>query len=244
MTQNITAILNILLYTGIFSHLLPLAFFLLFKRKNKEKVLRVIVFYISYCIVNEAISFYLQSQRSPNTIVLFALYTIIEYSLFCYFFYLILPKTNVKKIVPYVWVGFVLFAFIDLFYINKMAGFDSFAIGIESIIIIIFCIYYLYLQIKSANDLMIYSTFNFWIIITFLIYFAGTFFLYIMTENMVYDVAFQKLYFIINISFNILKNILLSVAMTMKVNNSADTLKVPAPPNLDDDIFFKPNNYR
>jgi hypothetical protein len=121
-----------------------------------------------------------------------------------------------------------------------MQGFDSFASGIESIITISLCIYYLYLQIKNANDLLLYSTFNFWVIIAFLIYFAGTFFLYIMTENMFANVAFQKLYFIINIAFNILKNLLLSVAMTMKINKTSDpAIRSSTIPDLDDEIFFK-----
>jgi hypothetical protein len=116
-----------------------------------------------------------------------------------------------------------------------MNSFDSFASGIESIIVILFCVYYLFSQIKGSNSLMIYSTFNFWVIIAFLLYFSGTFFLYIMTENMVFNVTFQKLYFIINISFNILKNVLLSVAMCMKTTNTKLT---PSLPELDDDIFF------
>jgi hypothetical protein len=136
---------------------------------------------------------------------------------------------------------FVLFAAIDFFYINKTEKFDSFASGIESIIIILLCIYYLFSQVKIPNNLLLYSTFNFWVIIAFLIYFSGTFFLYIMTENMWDDKSFRKLYFVINISFNILKNILLCVAMYMKTN---DSLK-PTPsslPDLGDEYFFQKNN--
>ena len=116
-----------------------------------------------------------------------------------------------------------------------MKAFDSFASGIECIIIIVLCIYYLFTQIKGSNNLLIYSTFNFWVIITFLIYFSGTLFLYLLTDSMKKDIHFQKLYFIINISFNILKNVLLSVAMCMKTTNTKLT---PSLPELDDDIFF------
>jgi hypothetical protein len=122
-----------------------------------------------------------------------------------------------------------------------MKSFDSFTIGIESIIIILLSIYYLFLQIKGSNNLMIYSTFNFWIIITFLIYFSSTFFLYLMLDSMKKDIHFQRLYFIINISFNILKNILLSVAMCMKTNQIISKTAIPLP-ELDDDVFFNKNN--
>jgi len=55
---------------------------------------------------------------------------------------------------------------------------------------------------------------------------------------MISNPSFQKLYFIINISFNILKNVLLCVAMTMKLNNAVNQQKT-AIPELDDDIFIK-----
>lgn len=213
----------------------------MFKRNKREKTLRVILFYILYCILNEGVSFYLQSIRSSNFIFLLSAFTIIEYSFFSYFYYLLFPKEAlVNKIILIIWISFLIFSFIDFFYINKMQTFDSFASGIESIIIIILCIYYLFSQIKGVNNLLIYSTFNFWIIVTFLIYFSGTFFLYIMTYSLRHDIHFQKLYFIINISFNILKNILLCVAMTMKINSTNKL--TPSLPELDDDIFFHNKN--
>lgn len=99
-----------------------------------------------------------------------------------------------------------------------MNSFDSITVGVESIAIILMCIYYLIIQIKGTNNLFVYSTANFWVIITFLIYLSGLFFLYIMAENMIQDKAFRIQYIIINSAFNILKNILLSIAMLMKAS--------------------------
>ena len=70
---------------------------------------------------------------------------------------------------------------------------------------------------------MIYSSTNFWIIISFLIYLSGTFFLNIYADSMINDKAFIKQYILINSSFNIIKNILLSVAMLMKPENNNQT---------------------
>ncbi|MEO8853495.1 MAG: hypothetical protein ABI359_06930 [Ginsengibacter sp.] len=49
--------------------------------------------------------------------------------------------------------------------------------------------------------------------------------------------TFQKQYLIINISFNILKNVLLCVAMTMKLNSTVNQQKTLVP-DLDDDLFL------
>jgi hypothetical protein len=78
------------------------------------------------------------------------------------------------------------------------------------------CIYYFYEQLKSPNTYLIYSSINFWIIISFLIFLSGTFFLYLMAGNLLKDRSFLIQYNIINSSFNILKSILLCIAMLMK----------------------------
>jgi len=239
LSKILTAILRILLYTGIFCTALPLVFFLLFKINNRQKALKVIFFYILYCVINEGLSFYLQSINSENFVYLLYTFTIVEYSFFCYFIYIILPITFIKKIVPFVWIAFIILALIDIIYISKEKDFNSFATGIESIIVLLLCSYYLFTQIKGSNSLLIYSTFNFWVVIAFFIFFSGTFFLYLLTNKMYRSASFQTLYFVINISFNILKNILLCVAMTMKLNDSVSQQKTIIP-ELDDDIFTQP----
>jgi hypothetical protein len=53
------------------------------------------------------------------------------------------------------------------------------------------------------------------------------------------DIAFQRQYFIINIAFNILKNILLCIAMTMKLNSSSNIDQKAVIPQLDDELLFR-----
>lgn len=198
------------------------------------------LFYILYCIFNEGMSYYLQKIHSEYFVFLLYAFTIIEYSFFCFFIYLVLPNSLIKKIVPFIWIGFILFAIIDILFVSTINDFDSFTIGIEYIIIFILSISYLVIHLKGFNSSIIYSSFNFWVVITFLIYFSGTFFLYLMTNSISHGTSFQKEYFIINISFNILKNILLCIAMTMKLNDAVKQQKSPIP-NLDDDLFISEN---
>jgi hypothetical protein len=192
-------------------------------------------------MINEGMSFYLQSIRSKNFIVLFNLFTILEYSFICYFLYLILPKGIIKKIIVFVWLGFLLFAFGDYIFFSPEYQFDSITSGIEAIIVLMLCMAYLFSQIRGNNSLLVYSTFNFWAVIAFFIYFSGTFFLYLMTEKMFVNLSFQKMYFVINISFNILKNILLCVAMTMKLNGIVKQQKKVIPDLGDDLLIYQKN---
>ncbi|MEP6583562.1 MAG: hypothetical protein ABJA90_04830 [Ginsengibacter sp.] len=106
-----------------------------------------------------------------------------------------------------------------------MKGFDSLTSGLQTLLIIGMCIYYLFFQIKGSSNLQVYSTSNFWIIITFLIYLSGTFFLYIMAETMIDDKTYRVQYTYINSVFNILKNVLLSIAMLMQSSQANPELK-------------------
>jgi hypothetical protein len=90
---------------------------------------------------------------------------------------------------------------------------------VESVLIIAMCIYFFFDQLKQPNILAIYTSINFWIIISFLIYLSGTFFLYIYAESMINDKTFIKQYILINSSFVILKSILFSIAILMKPEN-------------------------
>lgn len=95
------------------------------------------------------------------------------------------------------------------------SSFSSILVGVESVLIIAMCIYYFFDQLKEPNTFLIYSSIHFWVIISFLIFLSGTFFLYIYADSMMDDKAFRKQYVLINSSFIILKSILLGIAMTM-----------------------------
>ena len=151
-----------------------------------------------------------KTGRSPE--ILYNSFTVIEFIFFSVFFYIIINSTILKKILPFVVALFLISSLIDFaFILNK-----SYTSGVQSVLILIMCIYYFFDQLKKPDTYLIYTNINFWIIISFLIYVAGTFFLYLMAENMTPNKEFRKEYAIINFSFNLLKNILLSIAMLMK----------------------------
>ncbi len=140
-----------------------------------------------------------------------------EFLAFSLFFYFVVENKNVKKIILPVSFVFGIFCILVYGYFQNPDDLNSITIGIEAVLIIIFCIYYFFDQLKKTDNLLIYDSFDFWIIISFLIYFAGTFFLYIYAESMEKNANFTNEYTLINSSFLIIKNILLSIAMFMKV---------------------------
>jgi hypothetical protein len=110
---------------------------------------------------------------------------------------------------------FVLYAIFDIFQ-TKSSSFDSFPSGIECILIISYCIFFLFEKIKEPDSLFLYNTPMFWVVVGLILYFSGTFFLYIYSQNNVGDENFQKTYMFVNSGFNILKMLLISVAFLVK----------------------------
>ena len=227
--------MKLLLYTVTLIPLLPLLFFILFKRKSKEKAIWVIFFYILYCLINEFINLYLQQIDSAYVLQLFNIFTIVEFTFISYYFLLLFnDKRKTKFLIRALWIGFTIFAILNIFLRRGVKSWDSLSMGIESLIIIILGVYFIFNQIKKTNSLSVYTKFHFWIAVTFVVYFSGTFFLNIMAESMRRNPDYQMLYFIINIAFNILKNVLLALAMTMKINRVEKSL-----PELDDNLFLQ-----
>lgn len=131
---------------------------------------------------------------------------------------------------------------IDLFLINSNQQFDSLAIGIESLILILMCGYYLYYQVTHTMSMLVYNTFNFWVIVTFLIFISATFFLYLLTDSMGAAPEFRHYYMIINLSANMLKNVLLAFAFTRVFFKTDEKHKDKLfAIDLDDDLIFTKN---
>jgi len=222
LALNALIITKIIQNIASFSSILPLIFFFIFQRNNRSKELRVVFFYLIYCAVNDLISYYLFQIAHLRPFFLYDIFDVVEFCLFSWFYYLIIYDKKFKKIIVPLAVSFFLFSISFNIFHPENTSFSSMVAGVEAVLIIAMCIYYFFDQLKQPNSLMIYSSINFWIIISFLIYLSGTFFLNIYADSMITDKAFIKQYIIINSSFNILKNVLLSVAMLMKpdkVNN-------------------------
>jgi hypothetical protein len=86
--------------------------------------------------------------------------------------------------------------------------------SVEAILIIVYCIFFLYEQIKNPNSFYIYRSKKFWITIGLLLYFSSTLFLFIYAANLTKQEYLA--YWAINDIFNILKNILFSISFLIK----------------------------
>lgn len=177
----------------------------------------------------------LTGLKSSKAHISWDFFTIFAICLFAYLFYRILSNKIFKTIVL---VISSLLCIYSIYYLvfnlvnptNK--GFDSLMVAFEGISVIIYSILYFFEQLTKptkSNQLFIYNTPTFWIVIAFLLFFSGTFFLliyiYFQKINIDTDIYFKTQYAIIISIFTLIENILLGIAMfsnnKMEVNTSS-----------------------
>lgn len=220
--------MGILQNISLFSTLLPFALYFIFRKYNRSKELKVIFFYLLYSILNDSISWYLFEIARIKAYIVYDLLAIVEMAVVFTFLNHIIANKTVIKYLSHIFVLFLIYCLVDFFIRRMNKSFNSAIAGVEAILIIISCLYYFFNQLREPNTLLIYNTKNFWIVIAFLIYFSGTFFLYIYAEstlsNKLSKKDFRDFYIIINSSFIIMKNILLSIALSIKPEKPQESL--------------------
>lgn len=194
MTKTIE---NLFWYLHHFSNIVTLLFFIFFiKRTKKEKGLVAISIYCLIDLLINSSTFFLHRK---TLFYVGAFFTFVEYSIFTFFLWLNIENRRFKKFVVISSIIFVLSATVYNIRTNFL-NIDSVPIGIETILILIFSFYYLYEQMNDTETLFIYTRYQFWIIIGFMIYLAGSFFVYIYASQIDPDLL-KQYWFLTNIFY-------------------------------------------
>lgn len=207
-----------LVVLALISQILPVAFYLLFLKRNRGEGLGVIFFYCCFSWLTEGyfLDFVFNHLhfRIPNYAIDSG-FTILEFTIISWFAYTSLQGKKLKY-VPL--LGALIFYPIAIINFTRNQGtFDSIPASIEAILIISYCILLLYEQINDPTVIFVYNTKKFWVTIAFFLYFSSTLFLFIYARN--FTQSEHDKYWAINNFFEFLKNILLSVSFIMKKSN-------------------------
>ncbi len=117
-----------------------------------------------------------------NTLPGLHLYTILEFIIIGLFYYTYFGNFFNRKILPYIILFFVLLATINAFFIQGIFNFNTYASGLEGILIIflsLLCFYKMLVELDTRNPT---KQPIFWINSGFLFYFAGNLFIFILSN--------------------------------------------------------------
>ena len=139
----------------------------------------------------------------------YTLLTAIEFCFFGFFIGVNVTSKKAKNIILVSSAGFLLF--ITAYSISTPIKIDSVSIGVETIFILTFSSYFLYERINDPKTLFIYNDYRFWIVMAFMLYLAGAFFIYIFANQI--PKSELRRYWMFTYVFYIIKNILFSIGI-------------------------------
>lgn len=178
-------------------------------QKNKTIPLSVLAFYFFYSIASDLFIHRLSLKYLNSEFYSYRIFTVIEFLCLATIVYYSLILVRLKKILLFSAILFFLSLVIDIL-TNSIDNFDSLPTGVESILILFYCILILYEQITTGKPL-----FSFAVLFSFsmILFFSGTFFLFIMSQNNFENEEFSVLYdYIVAIS-KILMTLLISLGL-------------------------------
>lgn len=203
---------NLFIYLSAITDFLLIVWFLflLDRTKRDRKILVIFV----YCIASLSLN-YFGEHLHKGKIYYYTIFTLIEYLIFASFFYLVIPARKMKWVIISLSSLFVAFTILYILK-NPNIKIDSFCIGIETILIILYSFYYMYQELRETNESFIYNNYAFWIISGILIYLAGSFFIYIFA-NQLKSVLLSDYWALTN-AFYIIKNVFFAIAIKCYLN--------------------------
>jgi hypothetical protein len=213
MTKTIE---NLFILIATIVPILPIVlFFILLRKKQNEKIIHLLIIYCFIELVTNSIAYLATSFNLIK--VTYSIFTVAEYLLFAAFFYVTLNSRKFKQLIFWVSIGFVVFAVAYSTFV-KYKILDSIPIGVETLLILSYSFYYLYEEMDSPSQILIYNRFTFWIVAGILIYLAGSFFIYIFAAQV--DKETRNQYWIFSNVFTTLKYILFSLSLYVKYKHS------------------------
>jgi hypothetical protein len=134
------------------------------------------------------------------------------------FIYLITKNSIFKKII--IAFSFTFYAVCIYDGLNsKSSSFDSIPSGYAAILLIIFSIFSFYELLQSVDETFIYEKPKFWFTTGYIMYFAGTFFIFISAQNNFQNPTYYSFFQSLNDLFTIIRNILFSIGFLIKPTN-------------------------
>ena len=196
-----------------FSILVP-AIFYLFSR-SKDKNLQVLFYFLVFVILHHVFYNSLSKRESSYTEIFNGFYTPIEL-----FFTALYIRPNLRTpankrfllislLVYFIsWTPFVAF--------SQTQEFVSYIRAVTYSLILIYSLLYYYEQMRFPQTIFIYSQRAFWGISGFLIFAAGTFFVFLFDQFSIHVKGFLEQYVYVHALLFITRNLLFSLAIIIK----------------------------
>lgn len=218
---------KLFLHIVIYSYLvLPLVFLLTYRHKTNRIAIYIAAYGVLFFIFLKASKLF----PGENLALFQSLYTCLEFLGFAFLFWYSISGKTFKIILI---ICSLLFIALQVIYFltAKHARLDSIPIGVETILNFIFIIYFFIHFYQKTDSGYIYNHYCFWTSMGILIYLGGSFFFYILINNLSKEQV--DTYGNLTYIAELIKNLLFGVAIYVSSKSQTDN-----PPNKQSNIPF------
>lgn len=208
------------------SVLMPLALAIPQRGKMPLK-LKLVVLILILSLISDLLSLIL-IQSSLHTNIVGNIYLIIQFTLLAFVFRMQLPYQRVINITMLV---STLFCVLNFIFFQGPWVFNSVSSVVTSLILMAFCIVYLYRLLNDLPATHVHKLPMLWITFAVLMYYGGNFFLFLGKNYLtIGETGSHKLMWVLHNLLNITKNILFAVALWQSyLKMKSSTLSSSAP---------------
>jgi len=212
-----------------YSFLLPVVVSLVcFNKANPKHILLIIgVYGITFFFLN---AYFEELVAILHRSLYYFIYTLTEYATFASLLFINIKSKRAKLFGVGISILFTIFLYL-IDFVVRFRSFDSIAIATETLILLVFAIYFFYEQFKDASSLYIYNHYCFWLTIGILIYLCGSLFIFLYADQITPQQKSQFWFFTYVVE--IIKNLLFAVAIILYSRRSNFKPKKIIVPYLD-----------
>ena len=226
--NKLIPILQNLIYTTYLAELLPFSTSLFFLKKINNRGAKVFFFYLFALAFFVSLSAYfklVQNDRA-HQILGNRIFLLVEFTLLSIYYHFHLKYKHKKIVFGIALIIFFAYSGFDYLTAKSSKEFSFIPLVMECLFFALIIVYFFYEKIQFNISTPILNTYEFWVSVAFLLYFAGNFFLFLFSKSMYNNPAFRVQFTIIYNTITILKDILLTVAVLIcvYVNNKKNSL--------------------
>lgn len=143
------------------------------------------------------------SSKGTNNLFLFHLYTILEFTLITFIFF---KRTTKNYLIPFlIFAGaFLLLCIVNIIFWEGLDEFNTIPRAVEGISVIIYCFVFFFWIFNAEENFDLLKYDHFWLFSGWLIYFSGTFFLYLFSNHQSVYFLYPIIHSVLNIFLNLI----------------------------------------
>ncbi|WP_273210382.1 hypothetical protein [Runella zeae] len=169
-----------MLYYSPFFLALPITIALVRFRFLKQALWYIVAF-LGLSVLAQILAYFL-TKALGNNLILIHFYTVFELNIIALFYHALFGRFYPRWLVPSLMVFFTVFAVVSSIFFQKLTEFNTYARGLECVLVIVFSMMYFYKMLIELNTKRPEKCPIFWINTGFLFYFAGSLVLFILSN--------------------------------------------------------------